>query len=80
MHRRYGLVGSLLVLGLYKPQFVLPIAGLLLWQRRWPAVRGFLVTALALIVISLAMVGARRLMGLLAQWLPMIDRGNVVWS
>jgi hypothetical protein len=76
---RYHLAGSLLALGLYKPQFVLPIAGLLLWQRRWPAVRGFLLTALALIIISFAMVGAQGLMGLLALWLPMIDRGNVVW-
>jgi hypothetical protein len=76
---RYGLAGSLLALGLYKPQFVLPIAGLLLCQRRWPALRGFLVTALALLVVSLAMVGAQGLTGLLALWLPMIDRGNVSW-
>jgi hypothetical protein len=78
-HQRYGLAGSLLAMGLYKPQFVLPIAGLLLWQRRWPAVLGFLLTALALMIISLAMVGPQGLMGLLALWLPMLDRGNVVW-
>jgi hypothetical protein len=76
---RYGLSGILLALGLYKPQFVLPIAGLLLWQRRWPTVAGFLLTALALLIISLALVGPRGMTGLLALWLPMIDRGNVVW-
>lgn len=78
-HQRYGLAGSLLALGLYKPQFVLPIAGLLFCQRRWPAVRGFLLTALALTIISLAMVGWQGLIGLLALWLPMVERGNVVW-
>ena len=78
-HKRYGLAGSLLALGLYKPQFVLPIAGLLLWQRRWPAVLGFLLTGLALTIISLAMVGWQGLMGLMALWLPMMERGNVVW-
>ena len=78
-HKRYGLAGSLLALGLYKPQFVLPIAGILLWQRRWSAVLGFLLTGLVLTIISLAMVGWHGLMGLLALWLPMMERGNVVW-
>ena len=77
--RRYGLAGCLLALGLYKPQFVLPIAGILLWQRRWSAVLGFLLTGIALLVISVAMVGWQGLMGLLALWLPMTERGNVVW-
>ena len=76
---RDGLAGSLLALGLYKPQFFLPIAGLLLWQRRWRAAAGFLLSALVIIIVSLALVGAQGLTGLLALWLPMIDRGNVVW-
>jgi hypothetical protein len=76
---RSGLAGSVLALGLYKPQFVLPIAGLLLCQRCWPAIRGFVLTTLALISVSLAMVGSQGLIGVLSLWLPMIDRGNVVW-
>jgi len=76
---RYGLAGSVLALGLYKPQFVLPIAGLFLCQRCWPAVRGFILTTLGLLAVSWAIVGGKGLMGLLALWLPMIDRGNVVW-
>jgi hypothetical protein len=78
-NRRYSLAGSLLALGLYKPQFFLPIAALLLCRRQWSAVIGFALTALGLLMLSLVMVGPQGLMGLLALWLPMIDRGNVVW-
>jgi hypothetical protein len=78
-HRRYALAGCLLALGLYKPQFVLPIAAILLCHRRWHAIGGFLLTAAILMGISLALVGWQGLTGLLALWLPMTERGNVVW-
>jgi len=77
--KRYDLAGSLLALGLYKPQFVLPIAGILLCHRRWSALGGFLFTGTILSIISLALVGWQGLMGLFALWLPMTERGNVVW-
>jgi Glycosyltransferase family 87 len=76
---RYAVAGGLLALGLYKPQFVLPMAGIFLLHRRWSAILGFLSTGLLLGAISLAMVGWDGLMGLFSLWLPMIQRGNVVW-
>ena len=76
---RYALAGSVLALGLYKPQLVLPIAGILLFQRRWLAMLGFSLTAVLLLCISLIMVGWTGLTDLVALWLPMIERGNVVW-
>ncbi len=76
---RYALAGSVLALGLYKPQLVLPIAGVLLFQRRWLAILGFSLTGVLLLCISLMMVGWTGLTELMALWLPMIDRGNVVW-
>jgi hypothetical protein len=78
-HNRYAIAGGLLALGLYKPQFVLPLLGILLMQRRWASVLGFLSVGLLLGAISLAMVGGDGLMGLVTLWLPMIDRGHVVW-
>jgi Glycosyltransferase family 87 len=76
---RYAIAGGLLALGLYKPQFVLPIVGIFLLHRRWSAILGFLSAGLLLGAISLAMVGWDGLMGLFSLWLPMIQRGNVVW-
>jgi hypothetical protein len=78
-HKRYALAGAGLALGLYKPQFFLPLAGILVLHRRWPAIFGFLFMGLLLGTISLAMVGWNGLMGLLSLWLPMINRGHVVW-
>jgi hypothetical protein len=77
--KRYAMAGSLLALGLYKPQFVLPLFGIFLLHRRWPSVFGFLFTAMALGVVSLALVGPDGVTGLLSLWLPMIQRGDVVW-
>ena len=77
--KRYAIAGGLLALGLYKPQFVLPLAGILLLHRRWSSVSGFLFTGVLLGAVSLAMVGWDGLLGLLALWLPMIQRGHVVW-
>jgi hypothetical protein len=78
-HKRYAIAGAVLALGLYKPQFFLPLLGILLLHGRWGAIVGFSSMALLLGIISQAMVGWKGLMGLLSLWLPMIDRGNVVW-
>jgi hypothetical protein len=78
-HKRYAIAGGLLALGLYKPQFVLPLVGVLFIHRRWAAILGFLSVGLLLGVISLAMVGGDGLMGLVTLWLPMVHRGHVVW-
>lgn len=77
--KRYALAGSLLALGLYKPQFVLPLAGILLLHRRWPAFFGFMFTGTVLAVISFMMVGWDGLIGLVSLWMPMTQRGDVVW-
>lgn len=77
--KRYALAGATLALGLYKPQFFLPLAGLLLWRRRWPALYGFAAMSLALGLISFALVGWSGFLGLFSLWLPMIERGHVVW-
>ena len=78
-HKRYAIAGGLLALGLYKPQFVLPLLGILFMHGRWMSIFGFLFVGLLLTAISLAMVGVDGLMGLATLWLPMINRGHVVW-
>jgi hypothetical protein len=78
-HKRYAIAGGLLALGLYKPQFVLPLLGILFMHGRWMSIFGFLFVGLLLTAISLAMVGLEGLMGLATLWLPMINRGHVVW-
>jgi hypothetical protein len=77
--KRYALAGSLLALGLYKPQFVLPLAGILLLHRRWAALFGFMFTGTVLAAISLKMVGWDGLIELFSLWIPMTQRGHVVW-
>lgn len=77
--KHYAMAGSVLALGLYKPHFVLPLAGILILQRRWLSLLSFAFMALVLSAISLAMVGWDGLIGLLSLWLPMIQRGHVVW-
>ena len=76
---RYAIAGGLLALGLYKPQFVLPMIGIFLLHRRWSSIFGFLFTGLLLGVLSLSMVGWNGLLGLFSLWLPMTQRGHVVW-
>jgi Glycosyltransferase family 87 len=77
--KRYAIAGGLLALGLYKPQFVLPLVGIFLLHRRRSSIFGFLITGLLLGVLSLAMVGWNGLLGLFSLWLPMTQRGHVVW-
>ena len=77
--RRYAIAGGLLALGLYKPQFVLPLVGIFFMHRRWSLIFGFLTVGLLLGAISLAMVGWDGLLGLFSLWLPMVQRGHVVW-
>jgi hypothetical protein len=76
---RYAFAGCWLAVGLYKPQFVLPIAGLLFMQRCRPAILGFCVTAAVILGVCFAMVGGSGLAQLLSLWLPMTGRGNYVW-
>jgi len=78
-HKRYAMAGGLLALGLYKPQFVVPLLGILFLHRRWTSILGLLSVGLLLATISLGMVGPDGLMGLATLWLPMINRGHVVW-
>lgn len=77
--KEFAKAGGLLALGLYKPQFVLPLLGILAVRRKWQCVIGFLTVALLLGAISLGMVGWNGLSGLLSLWLPMVHRGHVVW-
>ena len=56
--------GGILALGLYKPQLVLPLAGILLMSRNWPSLIGFAATATALAAISLGMVGWQGILSL----------------
>jgi len=77
--KRDAIAGGLLALGLYKPQFVLPMVGIFLLHRRWSSIFGFLFTGVLLGVLSLAMVGWDGLLGLFSLWLPMTQRGHVVW-
>ena len=78
-HKRYATAGGLMALGLYKPQFVLPLLSILVIHGRWKSLCGFLSVGLLLGAISLAMVGSDGLAGLISLWLPMINRGHVVW-
>jgi glycosyl transferase family 87 len=77
--KQFAKAGGLLALGLYKPQFVLPVIGILALRRKWQCVIGFATVGLLLGAISLAMVGWNGLSGLLSLWLPMTRRGHVVW-
>lgn len=52
-----GWAGFFLALGLYKPQLVLPMAGVFLAARRWQAVGVFVAAGVVLTAVSLAMVG-----------------------
>jgi glycosyl transferase family 87 len=54
--KRDGWAGFLLALGLYKPQLVLPMAGVFLVARRWSSLIVFGITGAILVVISLGIV------------------------
>jgi glycosyl transferase family 87 len=55
--KRHMAAGSILALGLYKPQLVLPIACFLVYKRCWRACASFMLTAAVLIGISIVLVG-----------------------
>jgi hypothetical protein len=63
-YRRDVAAGAILALGLYKPQLVLPLAGILLVRRNWSTIIGFAATAACLGAISLAMVSWEGILGL----------------
>jgi hypothetical protein len=77
--KQFTRAGGLLALGLYKPQFVLPLVGILALRRKWQCVIAFLTVGLLLGTVSLGMVGANGLLGLVSLWVPMLHRGHVVW-
>lgn len=54
--------GALLGLGLFKFQFVLPFAFVLLMRRRWRALEGILASGAFVLAVSLAMVGREGLL------------------
>jgi hypothetical protein len=64
--QRDGWAGFFLALGLYKPQLVLPMAGVFLVARRWRSLIVFGMTGGALAVVSLAMVGQQGVFDLAA--------------
>ena len=55
--RRNYLAGALLALGLFKFQFVLPVIILFVAWKRWKVVAGFCLAAVAVLLVSLAIVG-----------------------
>jgi hypothetical protein len=57
--KRDGWAGFLLALGLYKPQLVLPMAGVFFVARRWSSLIVFGITGAILVVISLGIVGVQ---------------------
>ena len=52
-----ALAGSIVAVGLFKFQIVLPIAAIFILWRRWKFVKGFLVIAAVLCVVSLGVLG-----------------------
>jgi Glycosyltransferase family 87 len=58
------LAGSILALGLYKPQLVVPLGGIFMISGYWRVMLGFVGTGAVLSVISLAMVGWQGIVGL----------------
>jgi hypothetical protein len=74
------LTGILLALGLYKPQLVLPMAGILVIGRHWRASVSFVVTGLFLTTISLLMVSWNGAIGLIFTVASTINRGILDYS
>jgi Glycosyltransferase family 87 len=58
-HQRDSMAGIVLACGLYKPQLVLPIAGLLIMEKRWHAWRAFVATTMLLAALCLALTGVQ---------------------
>jgi len=69
--------GAVLALGLFKFQLVLPIIGIFFLRRAWKIVAGFTVSALALLAISVIMVGSRGMLGLVHLW-AIGEKGAIV--
>ncbi|MGA2905991.1 MAG: glycosyltransferase family 87 protein [Candidatus Korobacteraceae bacterium] len=55
--RMEWMAGAALGLALFKPQLILPIAAIYLLLRRWRMLRGFLCSGLAVLAVSILMVG-----------------------
>jgi hypothetical protein len=65
-YQRHVAAGSILALGLYKPQLVLPLTGFLLVSHNWRSLLGFAATGACLAAISFAIVGWQGVLGLLS--------------
>lgn len=77
--QRDGWAGFFLAVGLYKPQLVLPIAGVLLVSRHWKSIAVFGLTGVLLVVISLAMVGLEGAFDLVSILKSMGDYSFVIY-
>jgi hypothetical protein len=77
--KREATAGGLLALGLYKPQLVLPMIGILFFRRRWRVVWAFALTGVVLSGVSVAMIGWRGAFELLSVWQSMTERGHFIW-
>ena len=54
---RHLAAGSILALGLYKPQLILPMACFLFYKRCWGVITSFIVTGALILTISIMLVG-----------------------
>jgi hypothetical protein len=77
--KQFAKAGGLLALGLYKPQFVLPLLGILALRRKWQCVIGFVTSDFYSAQSRSRWSDGMVLSGLLSLWLPMTHRGHVVW-
>lgn len=78
--RRETLAGVLLALGLYKPQLVMPMAGILMIGRHWRASFSFVVAGLFLTTISLLMVSWDAAIRLVFTINSMMNQGTLDYS
>jgi len=76
--KRDGWAGFFLALGLYKPQLVLPMAGVLVIAQRWRAVAVFSATGAMLVIISVAMVGLQGVLDFLSILRSMEDYSFII--
>ena len=77
--KRDGWAGFFLALGLYKPQLVLPMAGVLVIAQRWRAVAVFSATGAMLVIISVAMVGLQGVLDFLSILRSMEDYSFIIY-
>jgi hypothetical protein len=77
--KRDGWAGFFLALGLYKPQLVLPTAGVLLVARRWDSLVVFSITGVILVAVSVGMVGQQGVFDFVAMLRSMEDYSFIIY-